>query len=72
MHLQQHQPGQRKDQTGGGEDVQEPAPGQAGVAAFVQIVQVRDPAAVGGSYSTSPLARSMDSQASPPARGSDR
>ena len=47
VQFQQHQTGQRKDQTGHGEHVQEPAPGQAGIAALVQVVQVRDPAPVG-------------------------
>lgn len=47
VHVEEHQPGQREQHAGNGEDVDEPAPGAAGVAALVEIIRPADPAAVG-------------------------
>ena len=47
MQMQQEQAGDAEHQRRHGEDVQEPAPGCAAVAAFVQVVEVGNPAAIG-------------------------
>src|SRR5690606_14980972 len=47
VHLQEQQPGDAEDETGSGESVDEDAPNRAGMAAFVQVVEIRDPAAIG-------------------------
>lgn len=43
--VQQHEPGEAEHQAGTGENVDEPAPGRAGVAALYAVVEVGDPAA---------------------------
>lgn len=47
MKVQKHQAGKAKDQGGDSEDIDEPLPGEACVAALVKVVEVRDPAAIG-------------------------
>jgi hypothetical protein len=47
MHLENEQAGDREDQCGAREDVDEPAPRGTGVAAPVEVVEVGEPAAVG-------------------------
>ena len=47
MHLQQQQAGHRKHQRREREHIDEQAPGRAGIAPLVQIVEVREPAAIG-------------------------
>ena len=47
MHLENEQAGDREDQCGAREDVDEPAPRGTGVAALVEVVEVGEPAAVG-------------------------
>ena len=48
MHLQQEQAGDAEDEAGDREHVDEPSPGRTGIATLVQVVEVRDPATVGG------------------------
>jgi hypothetical protein len=45
---QQHQAGDRKEQDSNGDDVDEDRPGDAGVASLVKVVEVGDPASIGG------------------------
>src|SRR3546814_18013133 len=47
MKLEQHENGQREDEAGEGEDVDEPAPRGARVAALMKVVEIGNPAAVG-------------------------
>src|SRR3546814_11402720 len=47
MKLEQHETGQREDEAGEGEDVDEPAPRGARVAALMKVVEIGTPAAVG-------------------------
>ena len=47
MNLQQTNAGQAKHQAGNGKKIDKPGPSVAGVAALVQVVQVRDPASLG-------------------------
>ncbi len=72
VQVQDAHAGGAEQHAGDGKNVNEPAPGCAGVAAFVQVVEVRNPAPVGALVSAWPSGRLMRSQASPPGRGRDR